>query len=113
MTYDVKEHRNMLACQRRASLIDVHRESNNITRCTRRAARVEGQPLDERIIALQWDRERVAHRSACNTMDQRIMELRTNQASHATRWATSEDQRATFINLPKGRRPFNGKDERL
>ena len=46
-------------------------------------------------------------------MDQRIMELRTNQASHAAQWATREDERATFINLPKGQRPFNEKDERL
>ena len=74
---------------------------------------MEGQPLEERIVALQWDRERVAHRHAGSTMDQWIMALRTNQASHAAQWATSKDQRATFTNLPKGRRPFNGKDERL
>ena len=103
----------MLARQRRASLTDAHRESNNIARWTRRAARVEGQPLEERIVTLQRDMERVVHRRACSTMDQRIMALRTNQASHTARWATSEDQRATFTNLPKGRRPFNGKDERL
>ena len=91
-TYDVKEHRDMLAGQRRASLTDAHRESNNIAQRTRRAACVKGQPLEERIVALQWDRERVAHRRAGSTMDQRIVELRTNQASHAARWATSEDQ---------------------
>ena len=103
----------MLAYQRCASLTDAHRESNNIARRTGRVARVEGQPLEEQIVALQRDRERVAHRRAGSTMDQRIMGLRTNQASHAARWATSEDQRVTFTNLPKGRRPFYGKDERL
>ena len=104
----------MLARQRRASLTDAQRESNNIARCTRRVARVEGQPLEERIVALQRDRERVAHRRAGSTMDQRILESRTNQASHAARWETSEDQRPlTLINLPKGRRSFNAKDERL
>ena len=63
-TYDVKERRNMLSRQRRASLIDAHRESNNITQHTRCAARVEGQPLEERIVALQRDKKRVAHRRA-------------------------------------------------
>ena len=37
-TYDVVERRNMLARQRRASMSDAQRESNNITRRTRRAA---------------------------------------------------------------------------
>ena len=37
-TYDVMECRNMLARQRRASMSDAQRESNNITRRTRRAA---------------------------------------------------------------------------
>ena len=83
----------MLACQRHASLTDAQREFNNIARRTRRAAHVEGQPLEERIVALQRDRERVAHRHACITMDQRILESRTNQASHAARWETSEDHR--------------------
>ena len=91
-TYDVKERRNMLAYQRRASLTDANRESNNIARRTRRAARVEGQPLEERIVALQRDKERVGHRCAGSTMDQQIVELHTNQASYVVRWATSEDQ---------------------
>ena len=56
-TYDVKEHRNMLARQRRASMSDAHREANNIARRTRRAARVEGQPLEERLVVLQRDKE--------------------------------------------------------
>ena len=92
----------MLARQHCASLIDTHCESKNIARRTRRAARVEGQPLEERIVALQRDMEQVAHRRASSTMDQRSVELCTNQASHTARWASSEDQRATFINLPKG-----------
>ena len=103
----------MLARQRRASISYEQRESNNIAWRTRRAARVEGQPLEERIVALQRDKERVAHRRASSTMDQHVVELRTNQESHAARWATSEDHRATFTNLPKGRRPFDGKDDRL
>ena len=41
------------------------------------------------------------------------MESRTNQESHDARWVTSEDHRTTFTNLPKGWRPFDGKDERL
>ena len=112
-TYDVKEHRNMLASQRRASMLDAHREANNIARRTRRAARVEGQPLEERLVVLQWDKERVAQRRASSTMNQRIVELRTDLDSPDARWATSEEHRATFTNLPKGRRPFDGKDERL
>ena len=59
-TYDVKEHRNMLARQHRASMSDAHREANNIAQRTRRAARVEGQPLEERLVVLQRDKERVA-----------------------------------------------------
>ena len=72
-TYDVKERRNMLARQCRASMSDAQRESNNITRRTRRAA----------CVALQRDKEGVAHRRADSTMDQQIMELQTNQQSYA------------------------------
>ena len=111
-TYDVMERRNMLARQWLASLTDAHRKSNNIARRTRRAARVEVQPLEEWTVALQRDRERVAHRRARSTMDQWIMALRTNESSHAARWATSEDQRATFTNLTKGRRQMGRIDIR-
>ena len=112
-TYDVKEDRNMLARQRRASMSDAHREANNIARRTRRVARVEGQPLKERLVVLLRDKERVAQRCAGSTMNQRIVELRTDLDSPDARWATSEEHRATFTKLPKGRRPFDGKDERL
>ena len=61
-TYDVKERRNMLARQRRASMSDAQRESNNITRRTRRAE----------CVALQRDKEGVAHRHADSTLDQQI-----------------------------------------
>ena len=37
-THDAKEHRNMLARQRRASMSDAQRESNNIAWRTRRDA---------------------------------------------------------------------------
>ena len=97
-TYDVKEHRNMLARQRRASMSDAQRESNNITRRTRRAE----------CVALQRDKEGVAQRHADSTLDQQIVDLQTNQHSHA-----SEDQIPTFTNLPQGRRPFDGKNDRL
>ena len=103
----------MLARQRRASMSNAHREANNIARRTRRAARVEGQPLEERLFVLQRNKERVAQRRAGSTMNQRIVELHTDLDSADARWATSEDHRATFINLPKGRRAFHGKDERL
>ena len=97
-TYDVKERRNMLARQRRASMSDTQRESNNITRCTRRAA----------CVALQREKEGVAHRRVDSTMDQQIVELQKNQESNA-----SEHQRPTFTNLPQGWRPFDGRDDRL
>ena len=55
----------------------------------------------------------MAQRRARSTMNQQIVELRTDLDSPDARWATSEDHRATFTNLPKGRRPADGKDERL
>ena len=97
-TYDVKERRNMLARQRRASMSDAQRESNNITRRTRRAE----------CVALQRDKEGVAHRHADSTLDQQIVDLQTNQQSNA-----SENQIPTFTNLPQGRHPFDGKNDRL
>ena len=74
---------------------------------------MEGQPLEERLLVLQQDKEQMAQRRACSTMNQQIVELRTDLDSPDARWATSEDHRAIFVNLPKGRRAFDGKDQRL